>query len=74
LVLSGGGAKGFAYWGFKVLEEAGVRLIILVEPAWVQLWAVFMHQDIMQLKLILSSKQQTSMSCSTILDAFKEFF
>jgi NTE family protein len=28
----------------------------------------------MQLKLILSSKQQTSMSCSTILDAFKEFF
>jgi NTE family protein len=54
LVLSGGGAKGFAHIGvLKVLEEAGVKSIILAALVWEQWLAACTLRDTMQLKLIL---------------------
>jgi hypothetical protein len=54
LVLSGGGAKVCTHRVLKVLEEAGLKLIILEEQVW-GLLVGCMHQDIPQLKLILFS-------------------
>jgi hypothetical protein len=55
LVLSGGGAKGFAHIGvLKVLEQPALRSIILAEPVWALLWAVCMLRVIMHVKSILS--------------------
>ena len=44
LVLSGGGAKGFAHIGaLKVLEEAGIQPDFIGEPAWVVLSGVYIQ-------------------------------
>ena len=52
LVLSGGGAKGFAHIGvLKVLEQIILRLIILQEQVWELLLVLCTLLDILQIKL-----------------------
>lgn len=53
LVLGGGGAKGVAHIGvLKVLEEAGIRLIILPALVWELSWGAYIPLDIMLRKSI----------------------
>ena len=51
LVLSGGGAKGMAHIGaLKVIEETGVRIDYIGGTSTGAIVAVYMLQDIQQLK------------------------
>jgi NTE family protein len=63
LVLSGGGAKGFAHIGvLKVLEEAGLKIDYIGGTSMGLLLVGCMHQDIPQLKLILFFNRQILMN------------